>query len=136
LVAVLALTAVAAPWLGRAMPSSLDTGAPTTARFVVAAEGALTTPRVGSAKLQNLVDDLYKGTANPGRVGTGTTADAIRYELRTGDQVFGRSHVQKGEDYVRGLENWLKRNPQADYHDRLVARSLADDLLDALGRPR
>jgi hypothetical protein len=100
----------------------------------VAAEAALTTPRVGSAKLQNIIDDLYKGTTNPGRVGTGTTADAIRFELRTGEQVFGRSHVQKGEDYVRGIENWLKRNPDADYYDRLVGRSVADDLLDALGR--
>lgn len=100
----------------------------------VAAEGALTTPRVGSAKLQNIIDDLYKGTTNPGRVGTGTTADAIRYELRTGEQVFGRSHIQKGEDYVRGIENWLKRNPDAAFYDRLVGRSVADDLLDALGR--
>jgi len=102
-------------------------------RAIRAAEGALTTPRVGSAKLQN-IDDLYKGTTNPGRVGTGTTADAIRYELRTGEQVFDRSDIQKSEDYVRGIENWLKRNPDADFYDRLVGRSVADDLLDALGR--
>ncbi len=99
-----------------------------------AAEDVLATPRVASSKLQNIINDLYKGTTNPGRVGTGTTADAVRYELRTGKQVYGRSHVQKAEDYLSGLENWLKVNPDAPYHDRLVARSLADDLLDALGR--
>jgi len=98
-----------------------------------APQTVLSAPRVGSTKLQNIVDDLYKGTTNPGRVGTGTTADAIRYELRTGQQVFGRSHIQKGEDYIRGLENWLKANPSAPYSERLIARSLADDLLDALG---
>ena len=75
-------------------------------------------------------------SANPRRVGTGTTADALRYELRTGNTVFGKSHLQKGEDSLRGLENWLKANPNAPYHDRLVARSLANDLLDALGRSR
>lgn len=42
--------------------------------------------------------------------------------------------VQKAQDSLRGLENWLKSNPSAPYHDRLVARSLADDLLDALGQ--
>jgi hypothetical protein len=94
----------------------------------------LATPRVGSSKLQNIINDLYKGTTNPGRVGTGTTADAVRYELETGKQVFSRSHIQKAEDYLRGLNNWLKANPEADYYDRLVARSIADDLRDALGR--
>lgn len=100
----------------------------------VAPGTVLPTPSVGSPRLQNIVDDLYRGTTNPGRIGSGTTADAIRHELRTGQPVFGRTHVQKGEDYLRGLENWLRANPHAPTADRLVARSLADDLLDALGR--
>lgn len=99
-----------------------------------APQTVLPTPSVGSTKLQNIVKDLYKGTVNPRRIGTGTTADALRYELRTGQRVFGKSHLQKAQNSLRGLENWLKANPNAPYHDRLVARSLADDLLDALGR--
>ncbi|RIK03680.1 MAG: hypothetical protein DCC49_13910, partial [Acidobacteria bacterium] len=91
-------------------------------------------PHVTSAKLQNIVDDLYKGTTNPKRVGSGTTADAVRYERQFGKPVHGRYHGQKAEDSLRGLENWLKANPAAPHHDRLVARSLADELLDALGR--
>lgn len=98
-----------------------------------AAPNVLKTPSVSNPKLQNIVNDLYKGTTNPGRVGTGTTADAVRFELRTGEQVFGKSHVQKANDSLRGLENWLKSNPNAPYQERLVARSLADDLFDALG---
>ena len=94
----------------------------------------LPTPQVGSTKLQNIVNDLYKGTMNPGRVGTGTTADALRYELSTGQRVFGKSHLRTAQSSLRGLENWLKANPNAPNHDRLVDRSLADDLLDALGR--
>lgn len=56
--------------------------------------------------------------------------------MSTGERVFGKSHLQKAEDSLRGLENWLKANPTAPYSDRLVARSLADDLIDALGRSR
>ncbi len=100
-----------------------------------APRAVLPTPRVASTKLQNIVNDLYKGATNPGRIGTGTTADAVRFELSTGQRVFGKSHVNKAEDSLRGLENWLKVNPDARYLDRVVARSLADDLLDALGRP-
>jgi hypothetical protein len=46
-----------------------------------------------------------------------------------------QTNIQKGEDYVRGLASWLKA-PNAPYRERLIARSLADDLLDALGRRR
>jgi hypothetical protein len=99
----------------------------------VAARGILATPKVSSPKLQNIINDLYKGTTNPGRVGTGTTADAVRHELATGKAVGGRFHSQKAGDYARGLENWLRGNPNAPYQDRLVAQSVLDDLRSALG---
>lgn len=98
-----------------------------------AARGVLATPKVASTKLQNIINDLYKGTTNPGRVGTGTTADAVRHELATGQAVGGRFHSQKAADYARGLENWLRGNPNAPYQDRLVAQSVLDDLRSALG---
>jgi RHS repeat-associated protein len=104
-----------------------------------AARGArniLPRPTVSSQKLQNIVDNLYKGTTNPNRVGTGTTADAIRHELATGQLVGGKSHLQKGTESIRALENWLMRNPDAAYRDQLVARSLIGDLLDATGGVR
>jgi RHS repeat-associated protein len=90
-----------------------------------ATRGILKTPSVSSTKLQNTVNNLYKGTTNPNRIGTGTTMDAVRYE---------GSHLIKAEESVRGLQNWLKANPEALYYDRLVGQSLLDDLLDALGR--
>lgn len=43
-------------------------------------------------KLRNIVNDLYH---QEGSVGTGSTADALRYEFRTGNLVKGRSHMQK-----------------------------------------
>lgn len=59
--------------------------------------------------------------------------DAIRNEFRTGLPTQGSWHDKKGRELVRGLRRWLKNNPNADPHDRLVAQSLLDDLLSALG---
>lgn len=93
----------------------------------------LPTPAVESTKLQNIVNDLYKGTINPGRVGNGTTADAIRNELATGGPTAGRMHIIKGQEYSRALQNWLAKNPNAAQGDQIVARSLLGDLQSALG---
>lgn len=88
----------------------------------------LPTPRVSSQGLQNHIDALYKGTTNPSRVGNGTTMDAIRNELATGVPTAGRMHSIKGQERLNGLNNWLRRNPDVPYYDRLVAQSLADEL--------
>ena len=93
----------------------------------------LPTPTVASPKLQNIVDDLYKGTDSPFRTGNGTTMDAITFERVTGKQVGQKFHLQKGQDSLRGLDNWLRRNPDGVYHDRLVAQSLANELREVLG---
>lgn len=90
-------------------------------------------PVVASTKLRNIIDALYSGTKNPERVGTGTTADAVRFEIRTGEQVHGKFHTLKPTQRLTGLEKWLKANPNAPQHDRLVAQSLADELINALG---
>ncbi|MGL5867425.1 MAG: RHS repeat-associated core domain-containing protein, partial [Dermatophilaceae bacterium] len=101
-----------------------------------AADNVLPAPQVSSARLQNLVKDLYKGTANPNRVGNGTTMDALRNEILMGAPTGGRFHLTKGRDALRGLKNWLRRNPEASHHDRLVAQSLADELSSILGHVR
>lgn len=82
--------------------------------------------------MQNIIDNLYKGTTNPSRVGTGTTADAIRSEIATGQPAAGKFHPLKGEESMRGLDNWLARSPNASYSDRIKAQSLRDELFDAL----
>ena len=90
-------------------------------------------PNVTEPKLQNVVDDLYKGTANPNRVGTGTTADAVRNEVATGQATGGRFHTQKAEQYSNALRSLLKKGNLSS-RDRLVAQSLIDDLQNALGK--
>lgn len=94
----------------------------------------LPVPTVSDPKLANIVRDLYKGTKAPNPIGTGSTADAIRNEFATGSPTHGVFHSKKGEQYLRALDNWLKKNPGASDHDRLVAESLKRDLESALRR--
>lgn len=79
-------------------------------------------------KARNLVEELYR--RNRG-VGDGGTADAIRYELATGEKVGGKSHIKKGRERLRQIENILRKNP--DHPDRGLLEKLRDDLKDALG---
>ncbi|MGO7134965.1 hemagglutinin repeat-containing protein [Rhizobium leguminosarum] len=101
-----------------------------------AIQPAATRPQVVDVKLENLVDNIYKGALNTNRVGNGTLGDAVRYELSTGQQVYGRSHLIKAEETLKGLENWMKNTPNALGVDREVALDLIGDLRDALkGKP-
>lgn len=92
----------------------------------------LATPEVVNAKLQNIVNDLYKGTINPNRVGTGTTADAVRSERETGLPTGGTFHFVKATQYSVALSKLLT-NGDLNWYDQVVAQSLLNDLQDALG---
>lgn len=54
-------------------------------------------------------------------------------EILTGQPTGGTFHTIKAQETVRGLERWLRNNPNASYSDRLVAQSLLGDLKNALG---
>ena len=97
-----------------------------------AAGGRRVKPVSHDPKLQNYVDQLFKGVDNPGRVGDGTTMDAIRHELLTGGTVHNRRHVIKGEETLRGLERWLRNNADAAASDRSLAQKLVVEIREAL----
>ena len=102
-----------------------------TAAEETAATG-LQIPKVADPRLRNLVNDLFKGAKGPNPIGTGSTADAVRRELATGEPTHGYFHSQKAAEYARALEKWIANNPNASYYDKLVARSLANDLRNSL----
>ncbi|ESE57398.1 Rhs family protein, partial [Salmonella enterica subsp. salamae serovar 58:l,z13,z28:z6 str. 00-0163] len=86
-------------------------------------------PTVEDAELKNIIDDLYRPNA---KVGSGSTADAVRYELSTGEKVGGRGHIQKAEQYSESLQRWLNKNPSASPGDRAAAENVLRDLRRAL----
>ncbi|MCB5205542.1 hypothetical protein LH464_24200, partial [Neorhizobium sp. T786] len=89
-------------------------------------------PQVVDPKLENYVNNVFKGVTNPNKVGSGTLGDAVRYELASGENVHGRSHVIKAEETIRGLQNWIKNTPAALAVDRQVAEAIIADLQNAL----
>lgn len=77
---------------------------------------------------RGIVRELYRQNAE---VGDGGTADAIREQLRSGELVGGRDHIQKGRERLRQIEKILASNP--NHPDRALLERLRDDLEDALG---
>jgi hypothetical protein len=87
-------------------------------------------PIVSDLELANIVNDLYRENA---KIGSGSTAAAIREEITTGIKVGGKSHIQKGKEYVVFLDGWLKRKIDASVGDVTIAENILKDLKDALG---
>lgn len=83
---------------------------------------------VNDPKLKN-INDLYRPGA---QIGSGSTADALRYELQTGNIVGGRSHLEKAMNYSKGLQKLLSKGTLNET-DKNIAQTLLDDLINALG---
>lgn len=84
--------------------------------------------KVNDPALRNWIHMLYRTTA---RVGSGSTADAIRYERATGHLLSKAGHSIKGQDAINGL-NKLIRGGKLTAEEVKVAQWLIDDLKDAL----
>ena len=83
---------------------------------------------VSNQKLKNCINEMYRKGAT---VGDGGLADAIRYEITTGELVGGKSHIQKGLERVKNLENIIK-NQNLNNDDLKIATKLLNDLKSAL----
>lgn len=85
---------------------------------------------IENPKLKNIIDNLYIPNA---KIGSGSTADAVRVELRIDNlKVGGKSHKIKAENSVRSITDMLN-NDYLSAHDRMVAENVRLDLLDSLG---
>lgn len=86
-------------------------------------------PHVENPELAKLINPLYRPNA---KVGSGSTADAWRFEKATGQPVGGKVHNKKVQDSINGLENWLRQNPTAKPGDIAAAENVLRDLKNAL----
>lgn len=85
--------------------------------------------KVSNPKLKNTIKEMYRPGA---KVGDGGLADAIRYEIKTGKLVGGKSHIQKGTERLRNLERISGREALTN-QERKIIENLIKDLKQALG---
>ena len=86
--------------------------------------------KVKNPKLKNAVNQLYR----PGSfIGDGGTASIIKFEKRTGLGLGrnGGTHIQKGKDMVKYLENKVLNQPLSN-SDRKTANKLLKSLKKAI----
>lgn len=89
-------------------------------------------PEVKDPELKKIMDKTYRENA---KVGSGSTAEAIRVEKATGEMVGGKYHTQKGQDTLNELAKWIKKNqnnPSVSSGDFKVAENVFTDIADAL----
>lgn len=87
---------------------------------------------VSNQKLKSAIKELYRPGA---KIGDGGVADAIRYEIKTGNLVGGKSHIQKGRERLRSLERILEKENLTIQEEDMV-KELIEDLVQALGGKR
>lgn len=85
--------------------------------------------KVSNSKLKNTIKEMYRPGA---KIGDGGLADAIRHEVKTGNLVGGKSHIQKGKERLKNLENISKRESLTK-QERKIVEDLIKDLKNALG---
>ena len=90
---------------------------------------AMEKPSVSDKNLSRLVDQLYRPNA---KIGSGSTAAAVRHELATGQPVGSAFHSQKAQDSIFALQKWLDKNPAASPGDRAAAENIIRDMTNSL----
>jgi filamentous hemagglutinin len=83
---------------------------------------------ITNPKLRGLIERLYRPNAS---VGTGSTADAIRYEMQTGIMLSKAGHFQKGMEMRTALIRVL-RTESLSAAERQAVRAVLIDLQKAL----
>ena len=79
-------------------------------------------------KLINLIKQLYRKTA---KIGSGSTADAIRYEMQTGRLLSPKGHFIKGQEIRTALIR-LYRSGNLNETDKMIVKKLLIDIQNVL----
>ena len=85
--------------------------------------------KVSNTKLKNTIKEIYRPGA---KIGDGGLADAIRREIKTGQLVGGKSHIQKGAERLKNLER-ISQRENLTKQERKIVEDLIRDLKRALG---
>ena len=86
-------------------------------------------PLVNDPNLKKIMDDLYRENA---KIGSGSTADAVRHENATGQPAGNKFHSIKAQNYSSALRKWIDKNPNASREDIRAAELVLRDLNNSL----
>ena len=84
-------------------------------------------PDVSNVKLKNIIKDLYKGQNGSNVIGNGTTMDAVRNEMLTGNPTHGTFHTQKLAEYLNALQRRIRAG-DLDAYDLAVVNAIIEDI--------
>ena len=87
---------------------------------------------IENSKLRNITARMYREDAE---VASGSTADAIRYEVRSGELLSPSGHIQKGIEMRTALSKLIDSG-RLNKCDQDIARWMRRDIQDALGAER
>jgi hypothetical protein len=86
---------------------------------------AMERPHVRDPALAAALNKIYRPNA---KIGSGSTAAAVRQETASGKPVGGAFHIQKANDSITELQRWLDKNPTAMPGDRAAADNVIIDM--------
>ena len=97
-------------------------------KYVESLAKGMERPHLKDPALDIRVEKMYRGDAE---IGSGSTADALRFEIETGAKVGGVEHLKKVKDYIAYFKRQIKK-PDISQHDYNVLKNLLIDLEDSL----
>ena len=87
---------------------STNQNKPVTVKLYNNKKGEKLLNKVKSVEAKNYIRQHYRSGAT---IGDGSTAAAVKEELKYGVKVGGKSHITKAREGIRYIDNTLKKNP-------------------------
>jgi anti-sigma28 factor (negative regulator of flagellin synthesis) len=86
-----------------------------------------TKPTAANPKLQDIINEIYKGQGGKGQIGNGSMMDAVRHERKTGKPTKGHFHSKKARTIAEKLKKQIA-DGKLNEQDKRIARALIDDI--------
>ena len=97
-------------------------------KYVESLAKGMERPHLKDPTLDTFVKEMYRENSE---IGSGSTADGLRFEIETGAKVGGLEHMKKVQDSIAYFKRQMK-NPNISQHDYNVLKNLLIDLEDSL----
>ena len=99
-------------------------------RYLTLLRSQMEKPYVLDPDLKGLVNEVYRDGS---KVGSGSSAAAVREENAFGRRVGGKLHTIKSRELLGRFQKWLQTHPKASPGDRAAAENMIEDMRNALG---